>query len=86
MAYWTPARIAYLNRRRSGVDEDGNAVRYSRRGIKVTLTKRKCMCCRKDFGSEGIHNRLCLPCKDSAQDVSVHSIPNSHGGRLPRQA
>jgi hypothetical protein len=85
MTYWTPARIAYLERRRNGeVNEDGSIVVRRRRGIKITLTKRKCMRCRRDFASEGIHNRLCLPCKDSAQDVSVYSIPNSHGGRLPR--
>lgn len=27
-----------------------------------TRTKRKCMCCRAEFPSDGIHNRLCHRC------------------------
>lgn len=31
--------------------------------LRRTGTLRPCMCCRDPFLSEGIHNRLCAPCK-----------------------
>lgn len=31
-----------------------------------STSTRLCMCCRRGFESEGIHNRLCQPCKDAA--------------------
>lgn len=30
---------------------------------------RACMCCRKSFESEGIHNRLCPPCRQHGRDI-----------------
>lgn len=39
-------------------------VGYGPRKKKV-LETRKCMCCQKDFKSEGPHNRICLPCKST---------------------
>lgn len=32
-------------------------------------TVRPCLCCRKPFQSEGIHNRLCDLCRTSARQV-----------------
>lgn len=31
--------------------------------LKAKKGKRPCMCCGRSFDSEGIHNRLCHPCK-----------------------
>lgn len=30
---------------------------------KKQTNKRQCMCCKRDFDSEGKHNRLCIRCK-----------------------
>ena len=44
---------------------------YFRRGavhdrkIKKSYTVRKCLFCEQNFQSEGIHNRLCTPCKST---------------------
>jgi hypothetical protein len=34
----------------------------ARRRVKIAVTKRKCMICKKSFSSEGIQNRLCSKC------------------------
>jgi hypothetical protein len=41
------------------------AVRFWHRygAEKKVLDRRICMCCRKEFESEGKHNRLCIRCK-----------------------
>lgn len=37
---------------------------------------RPCMCCQREFNSDGAHNRLCDPCRRRGLDLdgSVHSI------------
>lgn len=39
---------------------------YGQRKDKKKLTVRKCLCCSKEFKSEGIHNRVCDPCKNTS--------------------
>ena len=36
-------------------------------------TRRPCLCCRKDFGSEGPGNRLCIDCRLKASDLSPYA-------------
>ena len=36
-----------------------------------TRRTRKCMCCEKPFGSEGIHDRLCDTCGNSNGEIDV---------------
>lgn len=31
----------------------------------ASFETRSCMCCKRPFDSEGIHNRLCSPCKQN---------------------
>lgn len=31
--------------------------------------ERPCLCCGRNFRSEGIHNRLCTPCRAGADDL-----------------
>ena len=45
----------------------------------VIKTARRCMCCRKEFMSEGKHNRMCVPCKVYARDHDHPFIPLSEG-------
>jgi len=58
------AEIVRHARRMSGIEAGrkygGQAPR------KRTLALRICLCCRKPFESEGIHNRLCSPCKSTS--------------------
>lgn len=35
---------------------------------------RACMCCRQQFDSAGIHNRLCPTCKGRGQEGSPHAV------------
>jgi hypothetical protein len=44
-----------------GVNPEAREIRQQ--GVKIAMTKRKCMCCGDAFLSEGIHNRLCLKCR-----------------------
>ena len=45
----------------------------------VEYTERKCMCCRQPFLSEGIHNRLCKPCKEGETgDDDDFSVTGGH--------
>lgn len=44
---------------------------------------RACMCCRRDFISEGIHNRLCNGCRalrDATGDVQRPALPSRRAG------
>lgn len=45
----------------------------------VIKTTRACMCCRKDFMSEGNHNRMCVSCKVYARDHDHPFTPLSEG-------
>jgi hypothetical protein len=38
---------------------------YRRKALLPTAKRRACMCCQRPFLSEGIHNRICEPCKRS---------------------
>lgn len=38
---------------------------------------RRCLCCQREFRSEGAHNRLCEPCRRKAADISPYS-PDPH--------
>lgn len=51
-------------RRVSGIEAGRKYGGHARR--KRALTLRTCLCCRKPFESEGIHNRLCSPCKSTS--------------------
>lgn len=44
---------------------------------------RPCMCCAREFSSDGPHNRLCDPCRKRGQDVdpSVHSVVRGSRGQ-----
>lgn len=54
---------AYGEWRRMGRRLAALAGHQQRRSAK---SLRACMCCRKDFKSEGSHNRVCQRCKDRA--------------------
>jgi hypothetical protein len=47
-----------------GMKESAVAHFWYRYGnTKKETNKRQCMCCKRDFESEGKHNRLCIRCK-----------------------
>jgi len=37
------------------------------------VTQRPCLCCRREFGSEGAGNRLCPACYVRVSDVSPYA-------------
>lgn len=37
-------------------------------------TRRKCLCCRKEFDSTGAGNRLCGVCRGRSQDLSPFAL------------
>lgn len=46
---------------------------------------RPCMCCQREFYSEGIHNRLCGPCRLKSDGGSL-SIGGTSTGKVRRAA
>lgn len=56
----------------------GSEFRTTVAAARATATQRPCMCCRKKFWSEGIHNRLCASCRrlgSDTMDVGAVRIP-----------
>lgn len=43
--------------------------------VKTGRTTRRCMCCRKPFKSEGIHNRMCKECGQRSEMVTHTFVP-----------
>lgn len=41
----------------------------------VKRSPRPCMCCKREFNSEGKHNRLCWQCKVDTRDVVYFDVP-----------
>ncbi len=54
-----PVGRAYASEERAWAQVD-------RLKVQDNLTERSCMTCRKNFGSEGPHNRMCDPCRRTA--------------------
>lgn len=40
---------------------------------------RPCLCCRKPFESEGIHNRLCAVCRHAGGAYNPHAVAPRNG-------
>ncbi|OJY35783.1 MAG: hypothetical protein BGP11_16030 [Rhodobacterales bacterium 65-51] len=55
------------------------ADRHAKRG------PRPCMCCGRNFDSEGIHNRLCAHCRNRGDAASL-SIPTNSIAKIRRAA
>ena len=51
---------------------------------KPMLRPRPCMCCRKEFDSEGNHNRLCCDCK-SKRSINPYEIITGVSRRVDRR-
>lgn len=51
---------------------------------KATLRSRPCMCCRKDFESEGNHNRICCDCKNK-RSINPFEIITGVSRRIDRR-
>jgi len=47
---------------------------------------RPCMSCKREFHSEGIHNRLCSTCRGVSDPLSGTGFAGSGDGRKPRKA
>jgi hypothetical protein len=47
---------------------------------------RACLCCGQSFASEGIHNRLCNPCRTKSDPLANTSFAGGADGRKPRKA
>lgn len=43
-------------------------------GLPRPVKRRPCLCCGKQFDSEGPGNRLCAPCRIKVSDVSPFAI------------
>ncbi|WP_333827752.1 hypothetical protein [Pararhodobacter sp.] len=56
------------------------ADRKARRG------PRPCMCCGQTFFSEGIHNRMCTPCRGRSDHMAEIAFAGEQDGRKPRRA
>lgn len=65
------ARAAQLNR---------EADEKARRG------PRACICCGKGFESEGIHNRMCGPCRGRNDALGAYGYAGAADGRKPRKS
>lgn len=55
------------------------ADRHAKRG------PRPCMCCGRTFDSEGIHNRLCTPCRSQGEARSS-GVPANAAAKVRRAA
>lgn len=42
-------------------------------------TVRPCLCCQREFQSEGIHNRLCDTCRRSGGEYNPHAVAPRNG-------
>jgi hypothetical protein len=51
---------------------------------KPMLRPRPCMCCRKEFDSEGNHNRLCCDCK-SKRSINPYEVITGVSRRVDRR-
>ncbi|WP_323036219.1 hypothetical protein [Pararhodobacter sp.] len=52
----------------------------SKRGL------RACLCCRAEFLSEGIHNRMCNACRRISDPLGSTGFAGGQDGRKPRRA
>lgn len=43
-------------------------------GEPKVVKRRPCLCCRRDFDSDGPGNRLCAPCRVRVADVSPYAL------------
>lgn len=60
-AYHARGLTAYAISRR--MDRPESSVRSRLASLEKKKTTRPCMCCRREFTSEGSHNRLCSFCR-----------------------
>ena len=51
---------------------------------KPMLRPRPCMCCRKDFDSEGNHNRICCDCKNK-HSINPYEVITGVSRRVDRR-
>jgi hypothetical protein len=49
----------------------------------ICRKSRACLCCGKQFVSEGAHNRLCFRCRASNRAMSRYDIPATLTNRRP---
>ncbi|PTW99138.1 hypothetical protein [Pararhodobacter aggregans] len=46
---------------------------------------RPCLCCGREFLSDGIHNRMCNPCRGRADPLDRYGYAGGEGGRKARR-
>ncbi|GAB1381357.1 hypothetical protein [Pararhodobacter aggregans] len=46
---------------------------------------RPCLCCGREFHSDGIHNRMCNPCRGRADPLDRYGYAGGEGGRKARR-
>jgi len=46
---------------------------------------RPCLCCGREFDSEGIHNRMCTPCRGRADPLDRYGYAGAGDGRKTRR-
>ena len=59
----------------STCDETNAFAMAQRHQYTSRLKPRACLCCQKEFLSEGAHNRLCNDCRQSDDDASYAVAP-----------
>lgn len=47
---------------------------------------RACLCCGAVFQSEGIHNRMCTPCRGLGDPLGAYGYQGAGAGRKPRRS
>lgn len=47
---------------------------------------RACLCCGRQFDSEGIHNRMCTPCRGRGDMLAAYGYAGAGDGRRPRKS
>ena len=47
---------------------------------------RACLCCGSVFESEGIHNRMCGPCRGLGDPLGAYGYQGAGAGRKPRRS
>lgn len=47
---------------------------------------RACLCCGRQFESEGIHNRMCTPCRGRGDVLAAYGYAGAGDGRRPRKS
>jgi len=73
-----PANAVAIKASRIGLprkDEAARMLKSAKKGVKV----RNCLTCRTPFYSEGAHNRICDPCKDSNSEYDTDYIVRMGG-------